>query len=54
VIPRLLDELDAVVNGGAAPSPSLATGFDGLMAQVAMDEANADALRAGDVAKAVL
>lgn len=49
VIPRVIEELDAAVTNGTPPSPSLATGFDGLMAQIAMDEANRDAIRSGDV-----
>jgi len=50
VIPRLLEELDMVVSEGKPMSPSMATGYDGLMAQIAMDAANSEALRRGDVA----
>jgi len=44
VIPRVLTELDAVVNDGRPLPPFLATGEDGLMAQIIVDEANRQAV----------
>ena len=49
VIPQLLDEFAAVVTGGAPRPPTLATGEDGLMAQVIVDEANRQSVQRGDV-----
>lgn len=48
VIPNLLRDFVTAVQGGA-PSPSMATGDDGLQAQIAVDAANADAIARGDV-----
>jgi predicted dehydrogenase len=48
-IPHVLNELDAAVTEKKKPSPSLAMGIDGLMAQIAMDAANQEAVRIGDV-----
>jgi len=47
VIPNLLRDFITAVQGGT-PSPSMATGFDGLQAQIATDAANVDAVRQGD------
>lgn len=47
VIPNLLRDFIIAVEGGT-PSPSMATGYDGLQAQIAADAANADAVRQGD------
>jgi len=47
VIPNLLRDFITAVGGGT-PSPSMATGYDGLQAQIATDAANADAVTNGD------
>ena len=49
VIPRVLADFAAALDG-QPPSPCLATGHDGLMAQIAMDAANHSAVQAGDTA----
>lgn len=49
VIPRVLADAAAVIEAGVPAPPSLATGNDGLMAQIALDAANRCAVEAGDV-----
>jgi predicted dehydrogenase len=44
-ITRLLDDLADVVDGGKSPSGEMPTGEDGLMAQIAVEQANADAIK---------
>lgn len=48
VIPQLLADFATVVTEGIAPPAALATGHDGLMAQVIVDEANRQAVQRGD------
>jgi len=52
VIPILLHDFLTTVHGGT-PSPSMATGCDGLQAQLAADAANADALAHRDMVQAL-
>lgn len=52
VIPRVLADMVSVIEGGRPVPPSLATGTDGLMAQIALDAANRCAVEAGDVSPA--
>ena len=51
VIPQLLADFEAVVTRGAPWPPTMATGEDGLMAQVIVDEANRQSVRRGDVCR---
>ena len=50
VIPNLLRDFVIAAEGGT-PSPSMATGIDGLQAQIATDAANADAVAQGDACR---
>ncbi len=52
VIPQLLADFAALVAGTAPRPAALATGEDGLMAQVIVDEANRQSVRRGDVCRA--
>ncbi|MEW6751102.1 MAG: Gfo/Idh/MocA family oxidoreductase [Candidatus Latescibacterota bacterium] len=51
VIPRLLTDFTAVVEAGIAWPPALATGQDGLMAQVIVHEANQQSVAHGDACR---
>ena len=51
VIPRVLEAFAAALVPGATPDPTLATGDDGLMAQIAVDAANQEAIRRGDASR---
>ena len=51
VSPQLLADFEAVVTCGLAPPPALATGRDGLMAQIIVDEANRQSVRNGDACR---
>ena len=50
-IPQLLSDFDAVVTQDLTPPPALATGHDGLMAQIIVAEANRQAVAHGDVCR---
>lgn len=48
VIPLLLKDFAKAVRTGKVPDGTMATGYDGLMAQICMDKANRQAVACGD------